>query len=294
MKAPQDIIATLKQYSSEAQTVIGYMGKYDYRQEANTWNEYESNPILLEPEHPTLHGLYNRLVRYIKANPDIDDNIDADNRLSRANLEEFINHLEVSQETNLAAAFNVIPIEPLCEVSNKFKELNLLTESRLLNVIYTFAHGVRKWHKASQNNHGTIININIELNYDEATPEELAADAGFKIFSDLFKSTCHYTSKTKRTLYNSLKKLYSTIDEKAADKTVMATILLFRSKTIYRTPFSDEGYMNCKRKAFESLGRDSNNVSNYTEDSLTSAPKLGRAHVNRAETLIKEALENSR
>ena len=51
----QNIIATLKSYSAAAEEALLALGKYDYREEANQWNDH-SQPKLLEPEHPTVKG----------------------------------------------------------------------------------------------------------------------------------------------------------------------------------------------------------------------------------------------
>ena len=202
----------------------------------------------------------------------------------------FANYLEVTNDTLTAAAFNRIAIEPMQNIAAAFKELNLQTEARILNNIYEFAHGIRKWHKAAKNNPGTPISITLELNYDQVTPEEQSADAGFKIFTDIFKPTCNYTTSDKRALYKALKAIYDTNDEKVADKIVMAFILLFRTKPVFKKPFSDCRIGECKRKTFASLGKTGASVKSYTENSLTKAPKLTDETVKQAENIIRTAL----
>lgn len=285
----QNIIATLKSYSSTATETLGILSQYDYREEANQW-DIDTHPKLLEPEHPTLRGLYYRLAHHITTIPGYQTDIDRDNQISRANIAAFANYLEVTNDTLTAAAFNRIAIEPMQNIAAAFKELNLQTEARILNNIYEFAHGIRKWHKAAKNNPGTPISITLELNYDQVTPEEQSADAGFKIFTDIFKPTCNYTTSDKRALYKALEAIYDTNDEKVADKIVMAFILLFRTKPIYKKPFSDCKIGECKRKTFASLGKTGASVKSYTENSLTKAPKLTDETVKQAENIIRTAL----
>ena len=263
----QNIIATLKSYSAVAEEALLALGKYDYREEANQWNDH-SQPKLLEPEHPTLRGLYHRLVHHITTIPYYPHNIERDSQVNRTNIAAFVNYITVSNDTQTAAAFNRIAIEPMQGITTAFKELNLQNEARILNNIYKFAHGIRKWHKATKNNPGTPITITLELNYDQVTPEEQSADAGFKLFTDLFKPTCNYTTSDKRALYKALKATYDTNDEKVADKIVMAVILLFRTKATFKKPFSDCRIGECKKKTFASLGKTGASVKSYTENSV--------------------------
>ncbi|MDO4826025.1 MAG: hypothetical protein Q4B16_00525 [Bacteroidia bacterium] len=285
----EDIKETLRAYSSQAECVLSFLEKYDYREEANAWNEYQ-DPKLLEPEHPTLRGLYHTLARFIGPIPGRTDNLSENKTLSRENIEDFLNYLEVSRDIPLALKFNGIKIEPLKEVAEKFEDFNLKTEARRLNNIYNFALGVRRWARESKNNSGAPILINIELNYDEATPEDLSKDSGFKMFSDLFKKTSNYSTAQKRKLYQSIKDLYATQSPKIADKTLMALILIFRTSRKYQRPFEGTTLTECKRKAFESFGRTLKDAGNYSEGSLsTSKPTLGQEHKKRAENLIAEA-----
>ena len=48
----QNIITTLKDYSAQAEQVLYTLSQYDYREEANQWDN-DTDPKLLEPEHPT-------------------------------------------------------------------------------------------------------------------------------------------------------------------------------------------------------------------------------------------------
>ena len=289
----KNIITTLTAYSAQAEQVLYTLSQYDYREEANQWNN-DAQPKLLEPEHPTLRGLYYRLAHHITTIDGYPHNIDRDSQVSRANITAFANYLEVTNDTLSAAAFNRIPIEPMQNIAQAFKDLNLQTEARILNNIYEFALGIRKWHRATKSNPGTPINITLELNYDQVTPEEQSADAGFKLFTDLFKPTCNYTTSDKRTLYKALKATYDTNDENVADKIVMAVILLFRNKPIYKKPFSDCRIGECKSKTFASLGKTGASVKSYTENSLTKAPKLTDETVKQAENIIRTALGKSK
>ena len=285
----QNLIATLKSYSAPAEDALINLGKYDYREEANQWHN-DAQPKLLEPEHPTLRGLYNKLAHHIITIPCYPHNIERDSQISRANIESFVNYLTVSNDTLTAAAFNRIQIEPIQDIAKAFKELNLQNEARILNNIYEFAYGIRKWYKAAKCNPGTPINITLELNYDQVTPQEQSADAGFKTFTDIFKPTCNYTTSDKRALYNALKAIYDTNDEKVADKIVMAIILILRNKPTFKKPFSDTAIGTCKKKTFESLGKTGASVKSYTANSLTKAPKLTEETVKQAENIIRTAL----
>lgn len=289
----QNIIATLKSYSSTAAETLGILSQYDYREEANQW-DIDTHPKLLEPEHPTLRGLYYRLAHHITTIPGYQNCIDKNNQISRANITAFTNYLEVTNDILTAAAFNRIAIEPMQDIAVAFKDLNLQTEARILNNIYQFAHGIRKWHKAAKNNPATPINITLELNYDQVTPAEQSADAGFKTFTDLFKPTCNYTTSEKRALYNALKATYNANDENVADKIVMAFILLFRTKTIYKKPFCESKIGVCKKKTFASIGKTGASVKSYTGNSLTKAPKLTDETVKQAENIIRAALGKSK
>lgn len=289
----QNIIATLKSYSSTAAETLDILSQYDYREEANQW-DIDTHPKLLEPEHPTLRGLYYRLAHHITTIPGYQNCIDKNNQISRANIAAFANYLEVTNDTLTAAAFNRVAIEPMQDIVTAFKDLNLQNEARVLNNIYQFAHGIRKWHKAAKNNLGTPINITLELNYDQVTPAEQSADAGFKTFTDLFKPTCNYTTSEKRALYNALKATYNANDENVADKIVMAFILLFRTKTIYKKPFCESKIGVCKKKTFASIGKTGASVKSYTGNSLTKAPKLTDETVKQAENIIRIALGKSK
>ena len=269
----QNILATLKSYSATAEDALINLGKYDYREEANQWHN-DAQPILLEPEHPTLRGLYYKLAHHIITIPCYPHNIERDSQISRANIESFVNYLTVSNDTLTAAAFNRIAIEPIQDIAKAFKELNLQNE----------------WYKAAKCNPGTPINITLELNYDQVTPQEQSADAGFKTFTDLFKPTCNYTTSDKRALYNALKAIYDTNDEKVADKIVMAIILILRNRPTFKKPFSDTAIGTCKKKTFASIGKTGASVKSYTANSLTKAPKLTEETVKQAENIIRTAL----
>ena len=287
----EQITTTLSGYSAEATEVLQYLQKYDYRDEAAKW-ETTRQPTLLEAEHPTLYDLYIRLVRFIRPIPHRTDNLDRGTLLFKDNFETFCNYLNVSLDTLLAARFNRIPIEPMLNVAAAFGELNLKGESALLRRVYDFAYGIRRWYQASKKNPGTPVILKLEINYDEASPADLAADEGYAIFAGLFKKTCNYSTRQKRTLYNSLKELYSTEDPKTADRIVMAVILLFRKpKTHYRQPFGTKNITTCKEKAMDAFGRDCKVIRSYTEKSLTDPPKLADTHVKRAESIIAKALE---
>ena len=292
----KQIIDTLRDYAEEAKNAAYTLERYDYREEAREWRN-DSQPALLEAVHPTLRNISDRLTKFIANIPYKIDNLDKSLLLSEANIRAVANYLQCTRDTTLAAQVNTIEIEPMKAVADKFKALNLVSEHRRFNNIYEFAHGIRQWHRASKHNPCTQIQITLCLNYDEATPAEIAQDAGYKIFSDLFKPSCNYTSYQKRQLYNNLKKLYgktSEIDEKTADKTVMAVILLFRHDRKYKTPFNATKIGYCKEKAFTSLSRTIQNAKSYSDNSLESAPKLGEDHVKRAESIIKASLENTK
>lgn len=248
----------------------------------------------MEATHPTLRDLYNRLLRFITTIPYRENNLEKDAQLSHPYIEAFINYLEVSQDRLAAAAINNIPIEPILGVADEFKKLNLLSQARTLENIYRFALGIRKWYRSSFSNPGTPIEIKLELNYDEVTPQEQAADNGYTTFARLFKSSCNYTTRQKRALYDALKELYTTIGPANADKTVMAVILIFRKpKTKYRQPFGTIAITKCKEIAMEAFGRDAKAIKSYTENSLDNQPQIGQAHRNRAESIIAKALESA-
>ena len=294
MNNPEEIIETLRQYSDEASTVLQYLENYDYRQEAEHWDRDSEHPKLIEPEHPTLIGLYRKLIRFTKTIYGRDDNIDPDRQLNRDNITEFATNLQASQNLMLAERLKSVRIEPIGKVAEAFGALNRKNEERQLGNIYQFAYGIRKWYRASKNNQGTVISINLELNYEEATPAEISQDTGYKTFADLFNPSCNYSTSQKRALYNSLKALYDTIEDNAADKTVMAVILLFRNSKKYRKTFSTSRLSVCKENAMASLGRSILNIKSYSDNSLDTNPKLGKEHVKRAESLIAAALEKTR
>lgn len=290
----QHIIETLKDYSTIAADVLEYLEKYDYRDDASNWHT-DTNPPLIEAEHPTLRDLYYRLTRLIGPLPFREDNIPSESHLSKANIEAFANYLNCTQDKQCAAKCTRIPIEPMKSVADAFHDLNLLTESRRLQNIYIFAYGIRRWHQKTKSNPGTPIKIIQNLNYDQATPAEISVDQGYKTFADLFKPSCNYTTPQKRALYNALKALYDTLPTKDADKTVMAVILLFRkSKSKYHQPFITTRIGICKEKAMASFGRDTSNIKSYSDHSLENAPRIGEDHVKRAETIISKALETTR
>ena len=291
----EDIVETLCTYSAQTDYVLNSLEKYDYREEANDWHTPQ-DPKLLEPEHPTLRGLYYRLARFIGPIPGRNDNLCHEKLLNRENIQAFSNYLEVSRDIPLALTFNRIKIEPLREVAEKFDELNLKNEARRLLNIHNFAYGIRKWACESKNNSGAIIKIMFELNYDEATPEERDANAGYKTFSDLFRPDTNYSASQKRALYDSLKDLYSTstLNVKDADRTVMAAILILRNKDIYKRCFDCHKFVECKKRAFSSFRRDCSVVKSYTDNSLESAPKIAKKHIIRAENIIIKAFSLTR
>lgn len=290
----QHIIETLKDYSAIAAGVLDYLEKYDYRDDASNWHT-DTNPPLIEAEHPTLRDLYYRLARLIGPLPFREDNIPTESHLSKANIEAFANYLNCTQDKQCAAKCTRIPIEPMKSVADAFRDLNLLTESRRLQNIYIFAYGIRNWHQKTKSNPGTPINIIQNLNYEQATPAELAADQGYKTFADLFKPSCNYTTPQKRAIYTALKSLYVTLSPKVADKTVMAVILLFRkAKSKYHQPFITVKIGVCKEKAMAAFGRDTKAIKSYTENSLTGNPQIGQDHVKRAESILSKALETTR
>lgn len=290
----QNIINTLKNYSSTAEKVALPLSKYDYSEEAKKWHT-DSQLVLLESECPTLRGIYNDLACHIVPIPEYPNNIARENLLNKANIVAFTNYLEVSNDQLSAAAFNGIKIEPMREVATAFRELNLVNEARIFDNTYKFAHGVRKWHSISKRNPGTSINIVLEPSYSELSYAEQQADEGYRQFASLFKPSCNYNSSQKRALYNSLKDLYKIIEHEKADKTIMAVILLFRAKSRkYKQPFITKGITRCKEIAMASFGRNISVIKSYSENSLSSNPKLGDEHVKLAESIIKTALESTR
>lgn len=290
----EKILETLKAYSEAAEEAVCNLQKYNYKDEALNW-ENSRQQIDIEISHPTLHNLYSRLIRFTSNVIYRDDNLERDRQLSRDNITAVTDYLNVSQDRQLGARFNRIRIEPMKEVTDEFLNLNLLTEARRLLNIYNFAYGIRQWYVTTKYNPGTPIQINTEISYDEATPQELEADRGYKTFASLFKPSCNYTTSQKRALYNELKNLYTTIDPKDADRTVMAVILTFRQpKNCYRGPFCVDNITRCKEKAMASFGRDTSTIRSYTENSLTGNPQLGLKHVKRAESIIEKALAFTR
>lgn len=293
-KGAELIISSLRDYSAEASKALEYLQKYDYRGEAAKW-ETMKQPPLLEVEHPTIYDLYIRLVRFIRPVPHLKDKLPREALLYKDNFDTFSNYINVSQETLLAARFNRIPIEPMLGVADAFQNLSLTSEAGLLRRVYEFAYSVRKWYQASKRNPCTPIVLKLEINYDEASPADLAADAGYATFASLFKKSCNYSTKQKRALYDGLKELYTSGDPKDADRTVMAVILLFRKpKTHYRQPFGTKNITTCKEKAMDAFGRDCQVIKSYSENSLTCAPKLADVHVKRAESIIAAALASIR
>ena len=287
------IIDTLSRYSEAAQDALECLQKYDYYDESSRWEETDQ-PTIMEIEHPTLRDLYRRLARFTTPILHRQDNLKREELLSEANIRAFANYLQVSGETLLAARMNRVPIEPMLEVADSFEQLGRLKEARLLNNIYEFAYGIRKWHQTSKRNPGTPIQITLELNYDDVSPEAQAADEGFRIFASLFNPSCNYTGKQKRNLYNRLKALYKEFDPKDADKTIMAAILILRKpKSRYGKVWNKESITTCKERAMASMGRDTQSIKSYSENSLTTQPKLALAHVKRAETIIAAALDSS-
>lgn len=290
----QNIITTLKNYSLTAEKVALPLSKYNYREEAKKWHT-DTQLVLIESECPTLRGIYNDLARHIVPIPEYPHNIEREHLLNKANIAAFTNYLEVSNDQLSAAAFNGIQIEPMREVATAFKELNLVNEARIFDNTYKFAYGVRQWYSRSKSNPGTAINIVHELNYNEATYAEQQADEGYCKFASLFKPSCNYSSSQKRALFNSLKDLYKIIEPEKVDKIVMAVILLFRAKSRrYKQPFITQGITRCKEIAMAAFGRDISVIKSYSENSLSSNPKLGEEHVKLAESIIKTALASTR
>lgn len=290
----QQLIETLRSFSKEAEEVIRNIERYDYGEESAKWHE-EYNPTVIEAEHPTLHNLDERLTKHIMAIPYRNDNLPKERLLSHKNISDFVNYLQTAEDPLLAAKVKSIQIEPIKAAAEAFKSLNLLKEHRRFNNIYEFAYGIRRWHNASMHNPGTPVTIKLDLNYDEVSPVELQADEGYKIFHDLFRPSCNYTTAQKRALYNSLKELYATSAPKEADKTVMAVILLFRKpRTIYKQPFEKYGITECKKKAMAAFGRDITCIRSYSGNSLDSSPKLAQKYVKTAESIIAKALEYTR
>lgn len=286
------ILSSLRGYSSEASTVLEYIHKYDYRSEAAAWDT-NRHPSLLEVEHPTLYDLFIRLAHYINQIPHLNHNIARNALLCKSNFESFCRYINASQDTLLAAGFNHIKIEPMKKVAEAFKNLNLIKESALMLNVYNFTFTVRKWYQTSKRNPGTPIVLKLEINYDEASPTDLAKDRGYSSFESLFKPSCNYSSKQKRALYDNLKELYNTEDPKTVDKIVMAVILKFRkAHTHYHQPFGTNNITECKKHAMAAFERDGKVIRSYTENSLTDPPKLADSHVKRAESIISKSLES--
>lgn len=293
-KGIETIITTLKGYSAAAFEALGYLETYDYSDEARKW-DYSQQPTVIAVEHPTLYNLYISLAYYLGPITFKENNLQPDQHLSRLNMEAAINYFQVSQDTLLAAKFNRIPIEPMLNVVKAFEYLNLRKEANRLRNVYEFALGIRRWQNAVKNGNGATIEIILELNYDEAPQDLLAEDEGYNTFAGLFKKSCNYATSQKKALYKYLKELYTTIDVKKADKTVMAVILLFRQpRTKYRQPFGTKNITTCKERAMDAFGRDIKVIKSYSENSLSGGPKLGDEHVKRAEDIIAKALEFTR
>lgn len=291
-KGAELIIATLNDYSIAAEDALFYLQKYDYRDEATRWDE-DDQPTIMEAEHPTLHDLNWRLSHFMVPITHLSNNLEQQEFLNRENLDGLINYLQASQDRCLAAKLNRVSIEPMLSVSNEFKNVGRLKEARRLRMVYDYAYSIRQWYKKTKYNPGTPIQLNIEINYDEVTPEEFATDEGYRIFEKLFLPSCNYSTKQKRTLYNMLKALYTDIDPKDADRTVMAVILIFRKpRTIYGRPWNKESITTCKNKAMAAFGRDTKVIASYSENSLDGQPKLGQDHVKRAESIIAKSLES--
>lgn len=296
--APETIIQILKEYSAAAESAYGYLQKYDYHKEARDWDKPE-DPKLLEPTHPTLRYLYSSLARYIvTVNYAGLESLPVENRLSKNNIQSFTGYLEASEDRLLAERFCSFGIEAMKEVADQFDMLNLVAQARILRNVYSFCLGIRQWCTKSKYNPGTPIEIKLDLNYDEVTPQEQDADRPFSRFRSLFLNSCNYTDSQKRNMHKALSDLYNTLTPGNADKTVIGFLLLMRKKKSFKNVFTREAFVDCKRILFDSLGRNwveaNANTHSYSENSLESDPILGRAHVKRAENLIKTALEKHR
>ena len=139
----QNIIATLKSYSAAAEEALLALGKYDYREEANQWNDH-SQPKLLEPEHPTLRGLYHRLVHHITTIPYYPHNIERDSQVNRTNIAAFVNYITVSNDTQTAAAFNRIAIEPMQGITTAFTKPKPAYSTTYTNSPTAYANGTKQ------------------------------------------------------------------------------------------------------------------------------------------------------
>lgn len=283
------LLDTLEELSDAAAKVLPHLEKYDYHKEAKS--DFE-NHLSLDVLPKPLKEIVNGLLYYCMSMLDRNDNLPSRCLLNKANMQRFINNLNLSGDKSQIQQIQYIDIDPIKGVADCLGEIGLSNQSRQLENVYEFCLALREF-KAAKPNGNTRININFtvakeELNEDEQLQAQIYTD-----FCTIFKAGS-LSSSQKKAIYNSFRQLLADKGQDMPHLVIMAAILLLFTKPAYGKPL--KGTLNSIRiTVFKSLGLPENTAKAYKKTSLqpNETPTLHK-YRQPAEDLLELALGNTR
>ena len=294
MDREQSILSSLKDLSEAAAQSLPLFERYDYRKEAQRWEE-ENLPLDLLPK--PLREIVDSVIQYCIDIRKDGRTIPSTALLGKKNMQLFLRNLDLTGDTAQTHMVQFIDIEPIKTVADYFSELGLQNQARLLGNVYEFADSLRSSNRrASFKAAGCKLpatTINFTVPPDELTEDELLAAQLYTDFCSVFKSGAFYPAQ-KRALYDAFRERINQDKDGKPHLVIMAAILLLKTKASFRAPFY--GKLNHIRETiFLSLGQPKSTAKNYGEDSLKKgADKSLYNYKEEADELLKEALGTTR
>ena len=283
------LLDTLEKLSDAAATVLPHLEKYDYHKEAKS--DFE-NHLSLDVLPKPLKEIVNGLLYYCMSMFDRNDNLPSRCLLNKANMQRFINNLNLSGDKSQIQQIQYIDIDPIKGVADCLGEIGLSNQSRQLENVYEFCLALRGF-KAAKPNGNTRININFTVPKEELSEDEQQQAQIYTDFCTIFKAGV-FSSSQKKAIYNSFSQLLTDKEQDKPHLVIMTAILLLLTKPAYGKPL--KGTLNSIRiTVFRSLGLPENKAKSYTESSLQKgkSPTLDK-YKQSAEDLLKLALGNTR
>ena len=294
MDREQSILSSLKDLSEAAAQSLPLLERYDYRKEAQRWEE-ENLPLDLLPK--PLREIVDSVIQYCIDIRKDGRTIPSTALLGKKNMQLFLRNLDLTGDTSQTHMVQFIDIEPIKTVADYFSELGLQNQARLLANVYEFADSLRSSNRrASFKAAGCKLpatTINFTVPPDGLTEDELLAAQLYTDFCTIFKAGALNTAQ-KRALYDAFKDKLTEPGKTKPHLTVTAALILLKTRPVFGRPL--RGSFNLIRTSvFKSLGQPETTGKNYGEGSLKKDAKPNLlAYKEPAEALLSKALGTTR
>lgn len=294
-KSPmQKILNSLIQLSEAANSALPLLQTHDYRTEVKYLDEQN---LKLEMFPRTLKDIINGILKYCVPIIGEEDNLASDALLNSTNMKIFTNNLNTSSDSRLAHRISFIDIESIKSISEEFNELGLNSQARLLENVYNFALAIKQSHNNSaltnRNQELAPVQYLLTLAPEEFSKVENSNNSLYTQFCSAFVKNSLNTSQ-KKALYTEFQNLIADKSEKKPHLTVMAAIILLRTKKSLHNPLP--GSLNsCREAIFLSLELDPRKCHSYGDKSLKKGhnPSLLK-YKDKAEEILQTALGKTR